>query len=70
MTAKLLFADATFPAFAVWEWVTIGVALLASVGLGELLVGRISASATRKVLVTLAYVGGFATLGRGLLDLF
>ncbi|MDR7384338.1 sulfite exporter TauE/SafE family protein [Promicromonospora iranensis] len=69
MTAKLLVADATFPDLAVWEWVTVFVALLASVGLGELLAGRISASATRKVLVTLAYVGGFATLGRGVLDL-
>lgn len=69
MTAKLVVADASFPALAGWEWVTVLVALLASVGLGELLVGRISASATRKVLVTLAYVGGFATLGRGLFAL-
>lgn len=69
MTAKLLVADATFPDLAVWEWAVVLVALVASVGLGELLVGRISASATRKVLVTLAYAGGFATLGRGLLGL-
>ncbi len=69
MTAKLLVADVTFPGFAVWEWVAVGVALVASIGLGELLVGRISASATRKVLVTLAYIGGFATLARGLLGL-
>lgn len=69
MTAKLLVADATFPDLAVWEWAVVGVALVASIGLGELLVGRISVSATRKVLVTLAYVGGFATLGRGLVDL-
>ena len=69
MAAKLLVADATFPDLAVWEWVTVFVALVASIGLGELLVGRISASATRKVLVTLAYVGGLATLTRGLLGL-
>jgi uncharacterized membrane protein YfcA len=69
MTAKLLVADATFPDLAVWEWATVGVALVASIGLGELLVGRISASATRRVLVTLAYIGGFATLGRGLVGL-
>lgn len=69
MAAKLLVADATFPDLAVWEWAAVGVALVASIGLGELLVGRISASATRKVLVTLAYVGGLATLGRGLFAL-
>lgn len=69
MTAKLWVADAMFPSLAAWEWAAVGAALLAAVGLGELLVGRISASATRKVLVTLAYVGGFATLGRGLFEL-
>jgi uncharacterized protein len=67
--AKLLVADAAFPDLAVWEWAVVGVALVASIGLGELFVGRISASATRKVLVALAYAGGLATLGRGILGL-
>lgn len=69
IAAKLLVADATFPDLAGWEWATVLVALVASVGLGELLAGRVSASATRKVLVALAYAGGFATLSRGLLGL-
>ncbi|MBE1878018.1 sulfite exporter TauE/SafE family protein [Myceligenerans pegani] len=69
MAAKVIFAGATFPAFAVWEWVVIGLALVASIGLGELLAPRISREATRRVLVVLAYVGGAATLGRGLAQL-
>jgi uncharacterized membrane protein YfcA len=67
MTAKLVFADATFPALALWEWLVIAVALVASIGLGELLAPRLSREATRRVLVVLAYAGGAATLIRGIL---
>ncbi|GAB4083409.1 sulfite exporter TauE/SafE family protein [Myceligenerans cantabricum] len=69
MAAKLTFADARFPAFAVWEWVVIGLALLASIGLGELLAPHVSREATRRVLIVLAYVGGAATLTQGIAHL-
>ncbi|MBL0887685.1 sulfite exporter TauE/SafE family protein [Myceligenerans indicum] len=69
MAAKLLFAGATFPAFAVWEWLVIGLALVGSIALGELLAPRLSREATRRVLVVLAYVGGAATLARGVAQL-
>ncbi|MBO0607523.1 sulfite exporter TauE/SafE family protein [Myceligenerans salitolerans] len=69
MTAKLVFADASFPAFALWEWLVIAVALVGSIGLGELLAPHLSREATRRVLIVLAYAGGVATLARGLVHL-
>lgn len=69
LTAKLLLADASFPALDVWQWVLLMVAIVGGLAVGEVLAPRVSASATRRVLVVLAYVGGLATLTRGLMGL-
>ncbi|GAA1863420.1 sulfite exporter TauE/SafE family protein [Myceligenerans crystallogenes] len=68
-TAKMTVGRATLPTLAWWQWVIIAVAVLASLGLGELLAPRISREATRRVLIVLAYAGGTATLVRGVVGL-
>jgi uncharacterized membrane protein YfcA len=69
LVAKLVFADASFPPFAGWEWVTVLASIAAGLVVGDLLAPRVSAAAMRRVLILLAYVGGTATLVQGLTDL-
>ncbi|PUB24318.1 hypothetical protein C8K30_10964 [Promicromonospora sp. AC04] len=69
IAAKVTVGDVVLPAFPWWAWLIVAAALFGGVWLGELLAGRVSASATRKVLVALAYIGGLATLARGLAGL-
>lgn len=69
MTAKLVFAGATFPGLALWEWGVIAAAMLGGLGLGEVLAPRFSREAARRVLVVLSYVAGAATLVRGITHL-
>ncbi|WP_277211858.1 TSUP family transporter [Isoptericola croceus] len=69
LVAKLVLADASFPALAGWQWVLLMVAIVGGLAIGELLTPRVSATATRRVLIVLAYVGGLATLTRGLAHL-
>lgn len=65
LTAKLTLADASFPALDLWQWAVVLGAVLGGLALGELLAPRVSAARTRQVLIVLAYVGGAATLVRG-----
>ncbi|MFV2143458.1 sulfite exporter TauE/SafE family protein [Isoptericola sp. G70] len=69
LTAKLVLADASFPTMDPWQWVLLMVAIVGGLALGEALAPRVSASATRRVLIVLAYVGGVATLTRGVAGL-
>jgi uncharacterized protein len=69
LVAKLLLADASFPSMAPWEWVLLMVAIVGGLAIGEVLAPRVSAEATRRVLIALAYLGGLATLTRGLVGL-
>ncbi|ANC29672.1 Sulfite exporter TauE/SafE [Isoptericola dokdonensis DS-3] len=69
LTAKLVLADASFPALDPWQWVVVMAAILGGLGIGEVLAPRVSAARTRQVLVALAYVGGAATLVRGAVGL-
>lgn len=67
--AKVTVGDVVLPSFPWWAWLVVAAALCGGVWAGELLAGRVSASATRRVLVVLAYVGGLATLARGVVGL-
>ncbi|MDO8145499.1 sulfite exporter TauE/SafE family protein [Isoptericola sp. 178] len=69
MVAKLVLSDASFPSMAPWQWVVLMVSILAGLVVGDRLAPRVSATATRRVLIVLAYVGGLATLVRGLTGL-
>jgi uncharacterized membrane protein YfcA len=69
LTAKLTLSDASLPSFDWWQWVVVLGSIVAGLVLGDLLVPRVSATAMRRGLVVLAYVGGAATLVRGLAEL-
>lgn len=69
LVAKLVLADASFPALDGWQWALLMAAIVGGLAIGEGLAPRVSATATRRVLVVLAYVGGLATLVRGLAHL-
>ncbi|GAA4735176.1 TSUP family transporter [Isoptericola chiayiensis] len=69
LVAKLVLADASFPSMAPWQWVLLMVAILGSLAIGEVLAPRVSPIAMRRVLIVLAYVGGAATLIRGVVGL-
>ncbi len=69
LVAKLVLADASFPPFDGLQWATVLLSIVAGLVVGDLLAPRVSASAVRRVLVLLAYVGGAATLWRGLAEL-
>ncbi|PRZ05222.1 hypothetical protein BCE75_108204 [Isoptericola sp. CG 20/1183] len=69
LVAKLVLADASFPAMDAWQWVLLMVSIVGGLAIGEVLAPRVSANATRRVLIVLAYVGGLATLTRGLTGL-
>jgi hypothetical protein len=69
LLAKLVFADASFPPFAGWQWATVLGAIVAGLAIGELLAPRVSAAAIRRGLIALAYLGGAATLFQGVAHL-
>jgi uncharacterized membrane protein YfcA len=69
LVAKLVFADASFPPFAGWQWATVLGAIVAGLAVGELLAPRVSAAAIRRGLIALAYLGGAATLVQGVAHL-
>jgi uncharacterized membrane protein YfcA len=69
LTAKLVFTDASFPALDPLAWALILGTIVVSLFLGEVLAKRVSADSTRRILVVLAYLGGVATLVRGLTEL-
>ncbi|WP_402468889.1 TSUP family transporter [Isoptericola aurantiacus] len=66
LVAKLVLADASFPALTGWEWALLMAAIVGGLAVGDALAPRVSAVAMRRVLIALAYVGGVATLARGL----
>ena len=69
LVAKLTLTDAAFPAFAWWQWAVVMAAILVGLVIGDLVAPRVSAVAMRRGLIVLAYVGGVATLVRGLFEL-
>ncbi|GAA1740951.1 sulfite exporter TauE/SafE family protein [Isoptericola hypogeus] len=69
LAAKLVLADAAFPAFAGWQWAVVLGAIVVGLVIGDLVAPRVSAVAMRRGLIVLAYVGGLATLARGLTEL-
>ncbi len=69
LVAKLVLADASFPAFAGWQWATVLGSIVAGLVIGDLLAPRVSAAAMRRGLVALAYLGGIATLTQGIAHL-
>ncbi|WP_418276379.1 TSUP family transporter [Isoptericola jiangsuensis] len=69
LAAKLVLADASFPALDVWQWVVLMAAIVGGLVIGEVLAPRVSAAHTRRALIVLAYAGGAATLVRGTLGL-
>ncbi|MCA5894808.1 sulfite exporter TauE/SafE family protein [Isoptericola sp. NEAU-Y5] len=69
IVSKVVFADATFPAFDWWQWVVVLGAVVGGLVIGDVLAPRVSTTAMRRGLIVLAYLGGAATLVRGLLHL-
>lgn len=65
-TSKLLLTDAPLPPLDGWQWVAVGVALVGASLVGDVVAKYVSRGAVRRVLVVVAYLGGTATLLRGL----
>jgi uncharacterized membrane protein YfcA len=64
--SKLLLTDATLPPLAPWAWVLVAVALVGASLIGDVVAQHVPRAAVRRVLVVIAYLGGLATLLRGL----
>ncbi|QAY63146.1 sulfite exporter TauE/SafE family protein [Xylanimonas allomyrinae] len=64
-SAKLLLTDASLPALEWWAWLVLAAAVVCAVAIGDVAARHVSRTATRRVLVVLAYAGGLATLTRG-----
>lgn len=69
LVAKLTLTGAAFPVFEWWQWAVVMAAIVAGLVVGDLVAPRVPAVAMRRGLIVLAYVGGLATLARGLADL-
>lgn len=52
-----------------WFWLVVVAAVVAGIGVGAALATRVPTSVARKVAITLAGIGGLATLAKGLLAL-
>ncbi len=64
--AKLALTDATLPPLEPWAWAVIVAAVFLASVIGDVLARRVPRAAVRRVLVVIAYLGGLATLLRGL----
>ncbi|WP_265522202.1 sulfite exporter TauE/SafE family protein [Oerskovia flava] len=69
VVAKLLLTPAALPSLPTTVWVLLGAACLVGIVAGDRLAPYLSVRTMRTVLVVLAYVGGTATLVRGLTGL-
>lgn len=69
LSTKVLFSGGSLPELDAASWAFVVVALLAGLGLGELLHTRISHHAARIAVIWIAYLGGTAALVDGALKL-
>lgn len=69
LATKVAFADGAFPELDAASWLFVIVALVAGLGLGELLHTRISHRAARIAVIWIAYLGGAAAMVDGALKL-
>ncbi len=69
LLTKLAFSGGALPELDAASWLFIVIALLAGLGLGELLHTRISHHAARTAVIWIAYLGGSAALVDGALQL-
>lgn len=69
VVAKLSLTSAALPPLSTGIWIGIVASCLGGIVVGDLLAPRISVRSTRVALVALAYVGGTATLVRGIAGL-
>ncbi len=69
LVAKLLFTPASLPdlSWAVWAVIVVGCAM--GIAIGDWFAGRVPANRVRIIMIVLAYVGGTATLVRGITGL-
>ncbi|ACZ31391.1 protein of unknown function DUF81 [Xylanimonas cellulosilytica DSM 15894] len=64
--SKLLLTDAPLPPLDGWQWAAVAVALVAASLVGDVVAKHVPRTAVRRVLIVVAYLGGTATLMRGL----
>ncbi|QAY68681.1 sulfite exporter TauE/SafE family protein [Xylanimonas protaetiae] len=64
--SKLLLTDAPMPPLRGWQWGVVAVALVGASLVGDVVAKHVPRAAVRRVLIVVAYLGGTATLLRGL----
>ena len=64
--ARVLLAEVSYPDLAPWQWGAVVACVVVAGLLGDLIARWLPRTALRKVLVVVAYLGGTATLLRGL----
>lgn len=69
LVTKLFFSGGAWPELDAASWLAVIIALLAGLGLGELLHTRVSHRAARSAVIVIAYLGGAAAMIDGALKL-
>ena len=69
LITKLFFSGGAWPELDAASWLAVIIALLAGLGLGEMLHTRVSHRAARTAVIAIAYLGGAAAMIDGALKL-